>query len=126
MTTSRLDVLSPLFMGEDKIGVSLDPLNDPAFVERPITVNFDYTAAIADGGLVLPVVVSIQPPSTDGVAYIRKVFRRSLPSSFTFTAVGAGQHFILIKESGHNQWQGRLLFNVEGESFSQILINERV
>ena len=123
---TRLDTLSPLFMGEDKIGVALDSLSDPPFVERSITINFDYSSADAEGGLVLPVVVSVQPPNTDGVGYIRKVFTRSLPSSFTFTAIDAGEHYFLIRESGHNQWQGRLLFEVQGEKFSQILINERI
>lgn len=123
---SRIDTVSPLYMGEDKVTASLDPLSDPAFSTRAVTINFDYALAKEQGGLVLPVVVTVQPPNEMGEGYIRKVYSRSLPPSFTFTPQEAGEHFLLIRESGHNLWQGRLKFQVQGEQFSRILINERV
>lgn len=124
--TTRLDTLSPLYMGEDKITVALDPLTDPAFATRAVTITFDYADADAQGGLVLPVVVTIQPPNDTGAGYVRRVFSRTLPPSVTFTPQEAGEHFLLIRESGHNLWQGRLAFQVEGERFSKILTTERV
>ena len=123
---TRLDTLSPLYMGEDKITIAVNPISKPPTAERPVTLDFDLSRANAAGGLVLPVKLIIQPPSLEGVGYIEKVFSRLVPSSYTFVPREAGEHFILLRESGHNLWQGRLLIQVEGEQFSRVLLNERV
>lgn len=124
--TAQIDLISPLFLGEDRMTIVLDPTTKPAQAHRPVTLNFDYANADEDGGLVLPIVLTIQPPNVEGVGYIRRVFTRRRPTSFTFIAQEAGQHFILLKESGHNLWQGRLLIEVEGEKFSRVANSERV
>lgn len=125
MTDQRLDILSPLTIGEDKIKVTLSELSNPAFVEKPITVDFDYSAADAEGGLRFPLKVQVIPAFGDGTGFQEEIFRNIRPSSFSFRAVGAGEHLILIKESAHNQWQGRLLIDVRGEEFTQIQVGER-
>lgn len=117
---SRIDDISPRFVGEDRITVTLDPTSDPPFVERPITVNFDYSAADVDGGVVPPLTVKVRPTFGDGTGAIDKTFSGPRPSSFTFRLFGAGRHLIVIKESAHNRWQGRLEIDVQGEEFSQI------
>jgi hypothetical protein len=121
----RIDIISPTTLGEDKIKITLSPLSDPAFVESPITVDFDYSEADEEGGLRFPINVEVIPAFGDGTGYQREEFRRSRPSSFSFRAAGAGEHLILIKESAHNKWQGRLLIDVEGEEFTQIPVGER-
>ena len=125
-TPTTLDVLSPSFIGEDRITAVLDDTNLKPDANSIVKVNFDYASANVDGGVVLPIVITVQPPSDRGVGYIRKVFSNAPPASFTFRTRDAGQYFLLIKESGHNQWQGRLLFTAAGEEYSQILQNERV
>lgn len=122
---SQLDFMSPLYLGEDKISLSVDPTTQPPTAGRPVTINFDYTDADEAGGLIVPLVFTVQPPGTEGLGYVRRVFTRTRPIGYTFTAREAGTHFLLLKESAHNQWQGRLLIEVVGEKFSRITINER-
>lgn len=123
---SRIDFMSPLYIGEDKVRVTVDPSTDPPTAGKPVTLNFDYTDADEAGGLVLPLVLTVQPPGVEGVGYVTHTFTRHRPSSYTFTARDAGTYFILLKESAHNRWQGRLLMEVAGEKYSQVLNSERV
>lgn len=117
MAESRIDTISPLEVGEDRISVTLDPAS--LVVEgKPISVQFDYADADVDGGVVLPLVVSVQPAFGDGAGFQRDVFRSNRPSQFTFLVDKAGEYLITIRESAHNQWQGRLLLNVEGNRFT--------
>lgn len=124
--TASVDRVSPLFVGEDRITASLSSNTLTPLANGLVTVEFDYSRADQGGGVVLPLVVTVQPPGVNGVGYVRRVFYRSAPTSFTFRVKDAGRYFIQIRESGHNKWQGRLLFTVAGEEFSQILDNERL
>ena len=73
------------------------------------------------GGVVLPLILQVQPAFGRGVGYFEKVFRKTRPNSFAFSVPSAGQYLVLLRECFHNRWQGRLLIQVEGEEFTQIL-----
>lgn len=113
---SRLEELNPLYVGEDRIVVTLDP-NTPAVEARPITMLFDYERADEDGGVVPPLIVTVQPSSNDNSQYRRDVFYR-IPTSFTFVVERADTYLITIRESAHNRWQGRYTLEVIGDQFS--------
>lgn len=114
-----LDRVSPTFIGEDRITITVDPVSLPLLAFSIITLNFDYSQT-APVGVVLPLIMQVQPGFGRGAGYFEKVFRRQRPSQFAFSVDSAGRYLVLLKERGHNFWQGRLIFEVEGETFSQI------
>lgn len=121
------DLVSPAFVGDDRIVLEVDQnsfLAGNLAVERPITVQFDYSAADPEG-VELPMILEIQPEFGDGDAYRRIVFTRFVPPSFTFKVLGAGKYLILLKERFHNLWQGRLSIEVTGDPFSDIQVSTR-
>lgn len=117
--SENLDLISPPTIGQDMIAITVDPVSLPLLVSRVITLNFDY-AATFPAGVVLPLILQVQPAFGRGAGYFEKVFRRTRPNSFAFAVAGAGEYLVVLRECGHNYWQGRLLLEVEGEEFSQI------
>lgn len=115
-----LDRISPTYIGEDKITLAVDQTSLPLSTATAITITFDYTQT-GTTGVVLPLVLQVQPMFGDGTGYIRKVFNRTVPNRYTFRLTSAGQWLVVLKEYSHNQWQGRLIINVGGEQFSQII-----
>ena len=116
-----LDLVSPADMGSDKIVLSVaNPPGTVLLAGTPITMDFDYSATIP-GGVALPLIMQIQPMFGRGVGYQTKIFRRRRPSSFAFQVPGAGKYLVVLRECFHNRWQGRIIIEVEGEEFSQIL-----
>jgi hypothetical protein len=115
-----LDLICPDNVGEDRIGITVDPSSNPLLVGRTITLHFDYSAAIPVG-VKKPLKLQVQPAFGSGVGYFELTFMRVVPRSYAFTLHSAGQWLILLRETGHNFWQGRLLLNVGGDKFSQTL-----
>ena len=116
----QLDIISPTNIGADKIVITVDPVSEPMLAQRVITLNFDY-GATAPGGVVLPIILQVQPTFGRGAGYFEHVFRRQRPSSYAFTLPSAGLWLVVLRECFHNQWQGRIQLEVGGEEFSQIL-----
>lgn len=110
-----IDEISPPYVGEDKLILSL---NDPATAllsHVPFQVNIDYSAALP-GGVKLPLELVFQGP--DAGQLQRRVFERTLPESLLLVPRARGQHFILLRELFHNRWQGRLLVDVQGDDLN--------
>lgn len=121
------DRVSPAFVGEDRIAVTVAEnsfLAGNLVTGRIITVHFDYSAA-APAGIELPLIVTLQPGFGDGEAYRRESFVRVAPETFAFKVTSAGKYLILIKERFHNEWQGRLEVEVSGDPFSDVQIAAR-
>jgi hypothetical protein len=119
-----IDTISPVYIGEDKFTLTVAEASKPLLSYKPISINIDYSETDTTG-VVLPIVIVVQPAFGDGTGYIRKTFSRSAPSSFSFFAsAGAGDYLIVVKEYGHNQWQGRLVITVGGDDIAS-LITER-
>lgn len=111
----NIDELSPAYIGEDKIGLSLDVSTTPALAMKAVQVNVDYTDA--EGGVALPLDMIVQGPTEDG--YIERTFRRFRPNTLSFVPATAGEHLVLLREQAHNRWVGRLRVTVQGDSFSK-------
>jgi hypothetical protein len=114
-----IDSISPIYVGSDKIVVTLDE-NSSRLAFSPVTVNFDYSAALP-ADIVLPLEVVVQPafsPGGDGGGFRSKTFRKNRPTSYTFNPPAAGTYLIVIRELFHNQWQGRFEVVIAGDEFS--------
>lgn len=118
--TEVIDIISPLTIGEDKIVITIDPVSIPLLAGNVVTLNFDYSKTVPSG-VVLPMVLQVQPGFGRGAGYFEHVFRKTRPGSFAFALPFAGQWLAVLRECGHNFWLGRITLNVGGEQFSQIL-----
>lgn len=120
-----IDTISPAYIGSDKFVLTVDESSLPLQSYRLISINIDYSAAYPNG-VVLPIKIFVQPAFGDGTGYIEKTFTRFAPSRFSFYAeAGAGDYLILVKEFGHNQWQGRLVITVGGDDYSPFIAERR-
>lgn len=120
MSNEILDLISPETIGSDKIAVTIDPVSLPLLVGRTVTLRFDYSATYPQG-VKKPLKLQVQPAFGSGVGYFEIQFLRMLPRSFAFIPASAGQYLALLRETGHNSWQGRLLFDVKGDPTTQTL-----
>lgn len=106
-----IDELSPETIGEDRITLALAAGITPrAFL--PVLVEVDY-GRCGPEGVVLPLELLIQAPSAGNV--IRRVLRRAAPRSIAFTPREGGLHGVLVRELGHNRWNGHLRIVVTGD-----------
>ncbi len=119
--SENLDLVSPVDMGSDKIVVTVNnPTGEQLLVGTPITLDFDYSLTFP-AFVKLPLILQVQPAFGRGVGYKETIFRDRVPNSFAFQVPGAGQYLAVLRECFHNRWQGRILIDVAGEEFSQIL-----
>lgn len=121
----QLDTISPSNLGSDMITITIDPVSLPLLAQRVITLDFDYSKT-APGGVVLPLILQVQPAFGRGVGYFEHVFRDHRPNSYAFALPSAGQWLVVLRECWHNAWQGRLLLEVGGEEFSQIQSSRQI
>ncbi len=119
--SENLDLVSPVDMGSDKIGITVNnPTGEELLVGLPITLDFDYSATLPSG-VMLPLILQVQPAFGRGVGYKEFIFSKRAPSSFAFQVPGAGEYLAVLRECFHMRWQGRIILDVQGEEFSQIL-----
>lgn len=109
---ANLEELSPSYVGEDRIALTLADPQVPILANVPFQVNVDVSATLPEG-LVLPIELVVSGPSTG--QYKRRLFTKSVPNSLLITPTVRGSHFILIRELFHNRWQGRLTVEVRGD-----------
>lgn len=107
-----IEEISPEFIGEDRIALSLDSstLNPRAF--HAVLINVDY-GKCAPEGIVLPLELLIQAPSIGNIR--RTIIRRTAPQSLSFIPKEGGIHGVLLRELGHNRWLGKLRVLVAGD-----------
>jgi len=114
-----LNTISPTYIGQDKIGITVDAVSQPVMVSKIITLNFDYSETLPVG-VVKPLKLHVQPAFGSGAGYQEFLFDLFVPNSFAFRVFAAGQYLVLLRELAHNQWQGRLLLDVKGDPFAQV------
>jgi hypothetical protein len=119
VTTQTIDSISPTFIGADMIDIAIDDASKPLTVGKVITLNFGYSRTLP-GGLVKPLKLIVQPAFGSGAGYIEETFDTFIPDSFAFQVQGAGQYLVVLREVGHNQWQGRVLLDVAGDQFQEV------
>jgi hypothetical protein len=110
--TTRIDEISPPYIGEDKLVLTLADPSLHLLAFQPFQVNIDYSATMPEG-TALPMELVLQGPKAE--QHKRRLFRRARPSSVILVPENRGRHFILFRELGHNRWQGRLEVDVEGD-----------
>jgi hypothetical protein len=108
----NLDELSPAYVGEDRITLSLDPATDPATVGRPIAILVDYSRCDPEG-TALPLDFVVQGPTK--ASYAEHVYRKTRPDRIIFVPKAAGEHLVVIREQRHNRWFGQLRFTIIGD-----------
>lgn len=109
------DAISPRYLREDRVDLSLaDPDSAPSAL-RSFVVNVDYARTLPQY-VVMPLVFEVFGPSS--ASYRRRVFRRTPPSSIVITPQEGGEHRLILREAAHNKWWGKLAVTVAGDSIS--------
>src|SRR5262245_17645476 len=109
---SILDEISPSYIGEDRIVLTLSAATPIPRAFQAVEVQVDYSKT-QPNFVELPLELTITPPSLN--QFSRRIFRRNVPSTVAFTPKEGGPHLVRIAEVGHNKWWGRLVVNVLGE-----------
>jgi len=110
-----LDELSPRYIGEDRLKLSLGEEEAVLQAFRSIVVHVDYTATLPQS-VVPPLVLEVSGPSV--TSYHRRVFKRP-PASFVFTPLEGGPHTVTFREAAHNRWWGNLKLQIDGEQLDR-------
>ena len=118
--SNLMDILSPVYIGEDRISVTVDTACLPLTAYKPVMLKIDYTATEPEG-VNLPMEIIVQPAFGAGGksgGYLQKTFTRNRPTSFVFVPPSPGDYLVLVRETAHNEWQGRLTVTVTGDSYA--------
>jgi len=107
---STRDDLAPDYLGEDRIDLSLSTDAPRAF--EPIDIEVDYSRTFPEY-VVLPLELIVRAPSSAN--FYRRHFTKIAPSVLSFVAKEGGKHLVLLRETAHNHWLGRLEIDVAGE-----------
>jgi hypothetical protein len=78
-----------------------------------VIFDLDYSGADTEGGIVLPLTIVVQAPTSGGYS-LRHVFF-SKPRQHVYRPISSGNHLITVRESGHNLFFGSLPFVVAGD-----------
>ena len=106
------DELCPDYVGARRLVLALAPEAPSPRAFAPVDVTIDYSGAEPEG-VVLPLEMTITSPSPSN--FVRRILRRTRPSSLSFVPREGGRHLIRVAEVGHNRWFGALLVDVAGE-----------
>lgn len=105
-----LEEISPSTIRERKLSLTLEPDANPA-ANQSLLLNVDYSDASPEG-VVLPLILEVQGPTR--ASYVRRVFRRTPPSSIVITPKEGGRHLVTLREAAHNRWWGSIQFEAQG------------
>lgn len=107
-----LDEISPSYIREKRLDLTLDESTVKVRAFQPALVNVSYLRALPEG-VMLPLVLEIQGPSAQ--SYQRREYVRTAPVSIIFTPKEGGPHLVTLRESAHNLYWASLNLDVEGE-----------
>jgi hypothetical protein len=113
--SASIDELSPDYLGDDRIGVSVSTDTPIPSAFMPVTVDVDYSECSPEG-IVLPLELIIRGPSPDSNQ--SKIFSKNAPESLTFKPREGGLHIVILREVAHNRYWGRVKFQVAGEELA--------
>lgn len=112
MSEVLLEEISPRYVREKRLDLSLDTSIPVARAGSPLLVNVSYARTLPEG-VMLPLVLEVQGPSAQ--SYQRREFTRTVPSAIVFTAREGGPHLVVLREVAHNRWWGALKLDLQGE-----------
>lgn len=110
-----LDDICPPAIGARAIVLAPADLTPPrafAPVDLLVTIHVANTQALQTG-LSVPLELVVTAPSPSG--FVRRFYRRVVPSRVTFTPQEGGDHTVRLRELGHNEWWGAYTVSVAGE-----------
>jgi hypothetical protein len=113
MSETIAEELSPGYIREKRIDLTLDPSNTQPSAFQPVLINVSY-ARTAPQGTMFPLILEVQGPSAE--SYQKRVFLRVAPGSLIFTPREGGPHKVILREVAHNRWWGSLALDVAGET----------
>lgn len=109
------DEISPRYLREDRIDLSLsDPDAVPSAL-RSFVVSVDYARTLPQY-VVLPLIFEVIGPSP--TSYQRRIFYRTPPASIVVTPQEGGAHRLILREAAHNKWWGKLAVTVAGDEIA--------
>ena len=112
MSDTFIDELSPSYLREKRISLSLDPSNETPSAFHSIMIAVSYADTFPDG-IQLPLIVEIQGPSPK--SYEQRVISNVAPTAIIFRPSEGGAHHVTMREAAHNRWWGSILIDVVGE-----------
>lgn len=112
MPLLSLEELSPSYVRERRIDLSLAVDSESPLALRSVLIEVSYSRTMPEG-VVLPLVFEVHGPSAD--SYLRREYLRSAPRNIIFTPREGGRHMVSLREIAHNKWWGSLIFDVAGE-----------
>lgn len=112
MSDSIAEEISPSYIREKRLDLTLDPSITVVRAFQSVLINVSYTRTLP-GGVMLPLVLEIQGSSPE--SYQRREYTRTAPNSIIFTPREGGPHKVVLREVAHNRWWGVLSLDVAGE-----------
>lgn len=112
MSELLLEEISPRYIREKRLDLTLDQSVTAPSAFNPILVNVSYARTLPDG-VMLPLVLEVQGPSPQ--SYQRREYTTVRPDGIIFTPREGGVHLVVLREVAHNRFWGRLRIDVAGE-----------
>lgn len=112
MADSALEEISPSYVREKRIDLTLDETTVKVRAFQQALLNVAYDRALPEG-VMLPLVLEIQGSSPQ--SYQRREYTQVPPTAIIFTPREGGPHLVVLREVAHNRWWGSLNLDVEGE-----------
>lgn len=109
---SFLDDVSPRYIGEDRLRLTLADPDQILAAFQPVVIAVDYSAAMPEG-IMLPLELTVTAPN--GSQILRRIYRRFPPPELAFVPRSGGAHLVRFTEQWHNQWWGRLVLEIAGD-----------
>lgn len=118
------DTICPDFFGDENISIEL-LTEDALLAGTPVTVGFSYDD-VGECGLIPPIDVFVKHLKSGSLYSHTKKFSDFVPESYTFKAGDSGTYLITIRERYHNCFWGRLIIEVQGDQYSNVLSGGRI
>jgi hypothetical protein len=107
-----LDDISPRYMGEDRIRLTLSDPDQLLQVFRPVLITVDYSRCLPQG-VVLPLEFTVTGPGN--VLTERHVSKRFAPTTLVFVPKEGGSFLVRLGEMWHDLWWGKLVLEIAGD-----------
>ena len=114
----NLDDLSPDYIRERRIKLTLDPSITSPRVFSPVLVKVDYAETLPEG-VQFPLVFEVRGPSV-GTYETRVLYAK--PTQLVFTPHEGGPFLVVLREFAHNRWFGSLHLEIAGESLAPLKV----
>jgi len=113
-----IEDFSPDTIGADRFKLSLDESTLTPTAGVGVIINVDYSAADAEGGVVLAARADLQAPTVDG--YRRRLLTRAKLEQIVITPSRQASTLVMVRETAHNLAFGAITFDVAGDPIETV------